>query len=78
MEALQPVPLVRQEDLLNELFDQLQLHAPAGYYFDSLEEDPTNFGFWPTVATLSDVEPRPQTPEPPAASRSPHSPRAGC
>ena len=51
MEALQPVPLVRQEDLLHELFDQLQSHAPDGYYFGCLDDDPTNFGFWPTAPT---------------------------
>ncbi|WP_010218966.1 hypothetical protein [Sphingomonas sp. PAMC 26621] len=47
VEALQPVTAARADDLVNELFDALREYAPPGFEFGSLDDDPTNFGFWP-------------------------------
>ena len=34
-------------DVINNVFDALNVYAPKGYYFGALEGDGACFGFWP-------------------------------
>lgn len=34
-------------DVINAVFDVLDVYAPTGYYFGALEGDGACFGFWP-------------------------------
>jgi len=43
-------------ELVNDLCDALQEHAPAGHYFGAHEGDGSDYGFWPTAEDEDELD----------------------